>query len=115
MAVQNSLTSLRIEGYFTLGSDEGTARVGASVGNDQVGPEIPGTLLLDQRVLSDPYPLYRRLREDAPVWAVPGAEVFIVSTFELLAEASARVEDFSSALTSLLYRDDAGLPGRFTF
>jgi cytochrome P450 len=85
------------------------------VGNDQVDPEIPGTLLLDQRVLSDPYPLYRRLREHAPVWAVPGAEVFIVSTFELLAEASARVEDFSSALTSLLYRDDAGLPGRFTF
>jgi cytochrome P450 len=85
------------------------------VGNDQVDPEIPGTLLLDQRILSDPYPLYRRLREHAPVWAVPGAEVFIVSTFELLAEASARVEDFSSALTSLLYRDDAGLPGRFTF
>jgi cytochrome P450 len=80
-----------------------------------VDPEIPGTLLLDQQVLSDPYPLYRRLREDAPVWAVPGAEVFIVSTFELLAEASARVEDFSSALTCLLYRDDAGLPGRFTF
>jgi cytochrome P450 len=85
------------------------------VGNDQVDLEIPGTLLLDQRVLSDPYPLYRRLREHAPVWAVPGAEVFIVSTFDLLAEASARVEDFSSALTSLLYRDDAGLPGRFTF
>ena len=89
--------------------------MGASVGNGQVDPEIPGTLLLDQQVLSDPYPLYHRLREDAPVWAVPGAEVFIVSTFELLAEASARVEDFSSALTSLLYRDDAGLPGRFTF
>lgn len=85
------------------------------MGNDQVDLEIPGTLLLDQRVLSDPYPLYRRLREHAPVWAVPGAEVFIVSTFDLLAEASARVEDFSSALTSLLYRDDAGLPGRFTF
>src|SRR3984957_13688694 len=101
--------------YRTLASDEGTARVGASVGNDQVDPEIPGTLLLDQRVLSDPYPLYRRLREDAPVWAVTGAEGFICSTFDVLAEASARGEDFSSALTSLLYRDDAGLPGRFTF
>jgi cytochrome P450 len=85
------------------------------VGNDQVDLEIPGTLLLDQQVLSDPYPLYRRLRENAPVWAIPGAEVFIVSTFELLAEASARVADFSSALTCLLYRDDVGLPGRFTF
>jgi cytochrome P450 family 144 len=85
------------------------------VRNDQVDPEIPGTLLLDPQVLSDPYPLYRRLREKAPVWAIPGADVFIVSTFELLAEASARVADFSSALTCLLYRDDAGLPGRFTF
>jgi cytochrome P450 len=85
------------------------------VANDRVDPEIPGTLLLDQQVLSDPYPLYRRLRENAPVWAITGAEVFIVSTFELLAEASARVADFSSALTCLLYRDDAGLPGRFTF
>lgn len=77
--------------------------------------EIPGTLLLDPEVLGDPYPLYRRLREHAPVWEVGGTEVFIVSTFELLVEASARVEDFSSAMKCLLYRDDAGLPGRFTF
>src|SRR5271157_1037411 len=31
-----------------------------------------------------PYPLYRRLREHAPVWEIAGTEVFIVSTFELL-------------------------------
>ncbi|MGA2474246.1 MAG: cytochrome P450 [Acidimicrobiales bacterium] len=82
---------------------------------DQVDEEIPGTLLLDPEVLGDPYPLYRRLREHAPVWEIAGTEVFIVSTFELLVEASARVADFSSNMKCLLYRDDAGLPGRFTF
>lgn len=80
-----------------------------------MGQEIPGTLLLDPGVIGDPYPLYSRLREHAPVWQVAGTEVFIVSTFELLLEASARVVDFSSAMKCLLYRDEAGLPGRFTF
>jgi cytochrome P450 len=99
-------------GLFVKGSD---APVEVSGRKDQVDQEIPGTLLLDSEVLGDPYPLYRRLREHAPVWEVGGTEVFIVSTFELLVEASARVEDFSSAMKCLLYRDDAGLPGRFTF
>ena len=77
--------------------------------------KISGTLLLDPAVLLDPYPLYRQLRERAPVWDVSGTGVYIVSTFELLVEASSRVEDFSSAMKCLIYRDDAGLPGRFTF
>jgi cytochrome P450 len=80
-----------------------------------VEQEIPGTLLLDPEVLGDPYPLYRRLREHAPVWDIAGTEVFTISTFELLVEASARVADFSSNMKCLLYRDDAGLPGRFMF
>jgi cytochrome P450 len=80
-----------------------------------VNQEIAGSLLLDPAVLADPYPLYARLRQDAPVWEVAGTEVFIVSTFDLLVEASGRVEDFSSAMKCLLYRDEAGMPGRFTF
>jgi len=77
--------------------------------------EIPGTLLLDPEVLGDPYPFFRRLREHAPVWEAAGTGVFTVTPFELLVEASARVEDFSSNMKCLLYRDDSGLPGRFTF
>jgi cytochrome P450 family 144 len=77
--------------------------------------EIPGELLLDPRVLDDPYDFYGRLRDEAPVWGVPGTEVFTVSTFELVAEAAGRVEDFSSNMKCLLYRDDAGLPGRLDF
>ena len=77
--------------------------------------EIPGELLLDPNTLDDPYPFYERLREEAPVWGVPGTEVFTVSTFELVAEAASRVEDFSSNLNCLLYRDEAGLPARLSF
>jgi len=77
--------------------------------------EIPGTLLLDPKVIEDPYPFYSRLHAEAPVWEIPGTGVFAVSTFEMLAEAVGRVEDFSSAMKCLLYRNEAGLPGRFNF
>jgi cytochrome P450 len=80
-----------------------------------VTEEIPGTLLLDAKVIDDPYPFYRQLQAEAPVWEIPDAGVFAVSTFELLAEAAGRVEDFSSNISCLLYRDAAGLPCRFSY
>jgi cytochrome P450 family 144 len=73
---------------------------------------IPGGLLLDPVVLEDPYPFYRRLREAAPVWRVPGTEIFVVSSYALLDEASRRVDDFSSNLQALVYRTHKGLPAR---
>ena len=76
---------------------------------------ISGTLLLDPTVIDDPYPFYRRLRAQAPVWEIPGTGLFTVSTFELLAEATGRVEDFSSKIQCLLYRDEAGMPCRLPF
>ncbi|MCW2914459.1 MAG: cytochrome [Actinomycetia bacterium] len=76
---------------------------------------ISGTLLLDPAVIDDPYPFYGRLRAQAPVWEVPGTRVFTVSTYELLAEVVGRVEDFSSNLRCLLYRDGAGLPCTLPF
>ena len=72
--------------------------------------DLPGTLLLDPPVVDNPYPFYRRLREEAPVWRVPGTDIFVVTSFDLLVEATARVEDFSSNMNFLLYRDDRGLP-----
>jgi cytochrome P450 len=77
--------------------------------------DIPGTMLLDPRVIDDPYPFYRRLHAEAPVWKVPGTEVCIVSSFALVVEATGRVDDFSSILHHLLYRGDDGLPARLTF
>src|SRR5689334_13479922 len=80
-----------------------------------MNPQIAGTLLLDPAVIEDPYPFYRQLLRHAPVWRVPDTEVFVVSSFARLAEAAARVEDFSSNLPCLLYRDQNGLPSRLPF
>jgi cytochrome P450 len=76
---------------------------------------LPGTRLLDREELDDPYPFYRDLHRYAPVWHVPRSEVYLVSSYTLLAEATARVADFSSNLNHVLYRDDEGLPRRLGF
>jgi cytochrome P450 len=75
-------------------------------------PDIPATTLLDPAVIDDPYPFYRRLHDEAPVWPVPGTEVCIVSSHAAVVEATGRIDDFSSSLHHFLYRDDAGLPAR---
>lgn len=77
--------------------------------------DIPATMLLDPAVIDDPYPFYRRLHAEAPVWLVPGTGVCVVSSFAHVAEATSRVEDFSSRMYHFLYRDDAGLPSRLAF
>jgi hypothetical protein len=69
---------------------------------------LSSSMLLDPSVLADPYDFYRTLREQAPVWSVPGTEVVAISTFDLLSEAVARPEDFSSTMRCLLYRDEDG-------
>ena len=74
---------------------------------------ISGTHLLDPSVIAEPYGFYEELRSEAPVWEVPGAGIFTVATYQLLAEAAARVEDFSSNLNCLLYKDAQGMPCRF--
>ena len=76
---------------------------------------LAGSLLLDPAVIEDPYPFYRQLQRQAPVWRVPGTDVFVVSSFESVAEATARVEDFSSNMECLLYRGEDGLPDRLSF
>jgi cytochrome P450 len=77
--------------------------------------DLPGTLLLDPGVIENPYPFYRRLQMQAPVWRVPDRDVFTVSSFELLVDAVTRVDDFSSNMRALLYRDEEGLPSRLSF
>jgi len=76
---------------------------------------ISATMLLDSKIIDDPYPFYRQLHAQAPVWEIPHTGLFAVSTFALVAEAAGRVEDFSSNINFLLYRDDAGLPCRLPF
>ena len=76
---------------------------------------ISGTHLLDPAVIDEPYGFYENLRAGAPVWEVPGTGIVTVATFELLAEAAGRVEDFSSNINCLLYRGTDGMPCRLPF
>jgi hypothetical protein len=76
---------------------------------------ISGTRLLDPAAIAEPYGFYEELRSDAPIWEVPGTGIFTVATYQLLAEAAARVEDFSSNLNCLLYQDARGMPCRLSF
>jgi cytochrome P450 len=72
----------------------------------------PG-LLFRPDVLDDPVPLYRQLLDEAPVWEMPGTATFVVTGERLVAEAVTRTDDFSSNLTSLLFRGEDGLPIAF--
>jgi cytochrome P450 len=76
---------------------------------------ISGTQLLDPAIIAEPYQFYEELRSRAPVWEVPGTGIFTVATFDLLTEAAGRVEDFSSNINCLLYRDHEGMPRRLPF
>ncbi|WP_280435220.1 cytochrome P450 [Nocardia carnea] len=69
--------------------------------------------VFDPDHLDNPYPLYRLLREQAPVYQVPGTDFFLVSTGELLIEAAARTTDFSSNLTAVLVREPDGSAATF--
>jgi cytochrome P450 len=70
-----------------------------------------GDRLLGAQVVEDPYPFYAQLRRDAPVWRVPGTDAFFVSTWELVAEATGRVDEFSNNFRHALYSDDGGAVG----
>src|SRR5262245_60983103 len=77
--------------------------------------DLPATLLLDASVIDDPYPFYRRLVADAPVWRVPGSDIVVVSSFDGVTEVVGRVDDFSSNLHALVYRCANGTPALLPF
>jgi cytochrome P450 len=66
--------------------------------------------LFDHTLMENPYDFYRLLRQRAPVWRVPETRVFAVANWDLVTEATSRVEDFSSNLTGALVRDANGRP-----
>ncbi|SDD71559.1 cytochrome P450 [Rhodococcus tukisamuensis] len=74
---------------------------------------LDGIDIFDPANLDDPNPLYRSLRESSPVHRVPGTDFYLVSTWDLVTEATARVEDFSSNLTGVLVQQPDGPPVTF--
>lgn len=74
---------------------------------------LDGIDIFDPANLDDPNPLYRSLRESSPVHRVPGTDFYLVSTWDLVTEATARVADFSSNLTGVLVQQPDGPPVTF--
>ncbi|SEM14462.1 cytochrome P450 [Rhodococcus maanshanensis] len=74
---------------------------------------LEGIDIFDPANLDDPNRLYRALRENSPVHRVPGTDFYLVSTWELVSEAAARVDDFSSNLTGVLVQQPDGPPLTF--
>lgn len=70
-------------------------------------------MMLDPAVIADPYPFYDALRVHAPVWKAGPQNIFAVTSFDLLADAARRIEDFSSEMTAILYKDDDGVLAKF--
>lgn len=75
---------------------------------------ISGNTLLNRDVLNDPYPFYRQLQQEAPVWRIPGTDIYVITRFALIEEVTRRIEDFSSNLLGVLYRRRNGAPARLT-
>ena len=64
-----------------------------------------------QDLVDDPYPTLARLRRDAPVSQLGTTEAFLVTTWPLVAEAAARVDDFSNHFRHALFSEEDGSLG----
>uniref|UniRef100_UPI0005939DA5 cytochrome P450 n=1 Tax=Nocardia brevicatena TaxID=37327 RepID=UPI0005939DA5 len=69
--------------------------------------------VFDTANLHNPYPMYRALRERAPVHRIPGTDFYLVSSWEAVTDAVARTSEFSSHLTGVLVQQSAGPPLTF--
>ncbi len=58
--------------------------------------------LMDPAVMQDPFPLYQWALANAPVLELPGTGMKVVMGYDLCAEATARVEEFSNDFTGTL-------------
>ena len=66
--------------------------------------------LLDPNVIEDPYPFYRELVSEVPIYQVPGTEVYLVSSWELIHQVLKNQEDYSANLTGILVTGANGQP-----
>ncbi|ODR14433.1 cytochrome P450 [Mycobacterium shimoidei] len=63
--------------------------------------------------IQDPYPLYERMRSEAPVHRIGESDFYAVCGWNALVEAVNRVEDFSSNLTATVVYDHNGSVNAF--
>ncbi|MXW61799.1 MAG: cytochrome P450 [Acidimicrobiaceae bacterium] len=69
--------------------------------------------IIDPDVLDNPYPFFERLRQEHPVWLVPGLDLAFVASHEHVLDALRRIDDFSSHLDVLVITGEDGSPALF--
>ena len=67
--------------------------------------------LIGADLVENPYPFYGQLRRDNPVWQLPETNAFFVATWDLVAEAVGRVDDFSNHFRHILFTGEDGALG----
>ncbi|MGV0646460.1 cytochrome P450 [Mycolicibacterium sp. XJ2546] len=72
-----------------------------------------GIALFDDEYIQDPYPLYRRMLDTAPVHRIGESGFYAVCSWAAVNEAIARPEDFSSNLTATMTYQPGGVVGAF--
>ena len=83
-----------------------------SAGASSIAP-LEARTVIDPDVWADPYPFFERLRQEHPVWPVPGLDLAYVATHELIVDALRRIDDFSNHLDVLVITGDDGNPDLF--
>jgi cytochrome P450 len=64
--------------------------------------DLDRTSLFEPQVLENPFAYYQTAIAERPVMVLPGTNITLVSSYDLLAEATGRVDDFSSDFSDLL-------------
>ncbi|BBY18116.1 cytochrome P450 [Mycolicibacterium litorale] len=72
-----------------------------------------GIQLFDDECIQDPYPLYRRMLDTAPVHRIGDSGFYAVCSWDAVNDAIARPEDFSSNLTATMTYQPGGSVGVF--
>lgn len=62
----------------------------------------PPRSLMDPEVMQNPFPLYQWALANSPVLDIPGTGMKVVMRYDMCAEATARVEEFSNDFTNAL-------------
>ena len=72
------------------------------------GSPVADYNLLDPELIENPYSLFRKLRDQAPVWQVPGTGVYLVSSWQLISDVLRNEVDYSANLTGILVTGSDG-------
>ncbi|OBF20470.1 cytochrome [Mycobacterium kubicae] len=72
-----------------------------------------GIGLFDDAHIQDPYPLYRRMLDTAPVHRIGDSGFYAVCSWDAISDAIARPHDFSSNLTATMTYQPGGTVGAF--